>query len=141
LISGGGGGGEIEDPARTGGVDEFEAWKGVVRELDRRGVGECRVFGQGAVDILVSEKEDLERLEEVLMLLPDEQRRKYKITLGIDYVSTRFLFYTRSLVVFHRSGRTRSDALVPLPSPSSLFSRPAADPSPHRPGHQTPSST
>ena len=115
--------GLFEDRATKGGFDELEAWKGVVREFDRRGVGECRVFGEGAVEILVSEKGDWERLVGILKLLPEEQRRKYKITLGVDYVS----ILSPSSSVLRSGSRVRSlfvasSLRIPDASRSSLFS-------------------
>ena len=72
---------------RRGVFDEVEAWRGLVRELGARGVGECTQIGDGGIEILVSEKGDEDRLLAALSLLDGVQRRKYKVTLGKGFVS------------------------------------------------------
>ena len=74
-----------------GGFGEMEVWRSLVSNLDRRRVRECRKMVDGGIEILVSEKGDEGRLLEVLEGLEWEQRRKYRVTMGAEYVSTRLL--------------------------------------------------
>lgn len=43
----------FEHRASKAGFDEKEAWRGVLKELYSRGVGDCRQMVDGAVEILV----------------------------------------------------------------------------------------
>ena len=72
---------------RRGVFDNAEAWRGLVREMAERGVGECTQVGDGGIEILVSEKGDEDRLLAALSLLDGLQRRKYKVTLRKGFVS------------------------------------------------------